>query len=304
MTAFEKWITERFGGPNARSGLTRYTEALIESLGIVSPPVALTKIAENLGLDPRPKYRKMLNPGSLQLVNGKLKMFLEGVAPKVGTPRHRRMRFTYAHELAHCLFFDLSSMPNRRLAPIGAEKTEETLCNIVASHMLLPNSLVKKYISESQEPSIALAKTLADAFHVSIMATSIAFERFFCNTPLNKVYILSQFERGKNGFGIKKPRCVVCLVPQVLQNARIQFLRPFQSIDHINSRNRLTGKREVAWSLHGLYQSNHFCGTPIELECEESLLLGPKCDIQAEAHSRHVVLGKGRYIWSEIDLHI
>src|SRR5438270_56385 len=116
----ELWVIEHFRGCDAKEAISRYAAKLVESTGIRTPPVCMVKLAKMVGIDPWPVY-ELGTEGALKIVNGKLRIVLNrgrailGARSSIGG----RIRFTYAHEVAHALFYDLKSSPPVRLAPSG-----------------------------------------------------------------------------------------------------------------------------------------------------------------------------------------
>lgn len=63
------------------------------------------------------------------------------------------IRFTLAHEIAHTFWFDLSTSPPRKTFPSVSKFVSETLCNRIAAEILMPKSMVQKFLTK-QTPII------------------------------------------------------------------------------------------------------------------------------------------------------
>jgi len=95
---------------------------------------------------------------------------------------NRRARFSTAHELGHTFFYDLDRDPPRRLSGLPyPDEQEEWICNLFATHLLMPADMVrhaynniKSSNSESDNiPILQLVCRLSNIFCVSIDAICI-----------------------------------------------------------------------------------------------------------------------------------
>jgi Zn-dependent peptidase ImmA (M78 family) len=80
-----------------------------------------------------------------------------------------RRRFAYAHELAHTYFFDLTQDPPRK--PYKRSTTrywvEEGMCYELARRILMPTSMIKKWMDTATPPYINDFKDMMRSFFVS-----------------------------------------------------------------------------------------------------------------------------------------
>lgn len=91
-----------------------------------------------------------------------------------------RRRFTCGHEIGHTFFFELDDEINVRsrlriedgnLEALGINKTEEYLCNVAASEILMPNLPFSKRLG-SLGPSSETVLTLSKLFKTSLWSTA------------------------------------------------------------------------------------------------------------------------------------
>jgi Zn-dependent peptidase ImmA (M78 family) len=92
-----------------------------------------------------------------------------------------RRRFTCGHEIGHTFFFELDDEINVRsrlriedgnLESMGINKTEEYLCNVAASEILMPRLSFSSRLS-SLGPSSETALTLSRLFKTSLWSTAL-----------------------------------------------------------------------------------------------------------------------------------
>ena len=106
--SFKSWYSSRFKN---RDAVKAFAEKIVLDAGIARPPVHLAKIAQFLGVNPLPIYPgNLTHGGALDFVDGNLRILLKNrdPFPKAGSMVFRKMKFSYAHELAHSLMYDLS----------------------------------------------------------------------------------------------------------------------------------------------------------------------------------------------------
>ena len=158
--------------------------ALVEKLGLKSPPVPVEKLAKALGV--RVEY----NPFDDELSG---MAFLRDGKPVIGINANHhpnRQRFTIAHELGHILLHqsrlnaavlvDKSKnfIPRDSISAEGVDPIE-VQANAFASELLMPAKLVRQMLSEStrdlhdDEYLIALAKR----FRVSLAALQFRLQK-------------------------------------------------------------------------------------------------------------------------------
>ncbi len=127
----------------------------------------------------------------------------------------RRERFSKAHELAHTFFYDLTTMPPRKLVrtddPLAYRKMED-ICNAFASELLLPEAMVANSLDRLNGRSYAEAvQTLSSEYAVSaevvIRDLLMKHKTFAATVAIVSSGHGSQIEfRRWYGGAIKKPR--------------------------------------------------------------------------------------------------
>lgn len=291
------WIVDRFGGDDAKQAVSDYVEELVSKCGAISPPVRLAKVAERIGVNPNPIYKPNVTEGALKIVDGCIRIVLRNnskTPPPPNSPRFRRMRFTYAHELGHTLFYDLDARPQTRVAPEGNYRFEEQLCNRAASRFLIPNFMLQKELAGVYELSPELLCALSNEFQTSVqtMAYRIA-ESVPDNLEADQIYILSTNAAGIRGLGVEKPRCLACLVPKQLSAQGLSFLHSFQGIDRIKQNSKTA---DSPWSLEEYFHKSLNRRIGEELATHETLRCPDGHVVQLSAV--HKTIGDGPLVWT------
>ena len=214
-SALKTWALERFGGSTPTEGIRVFAESLVQQAGQSEPPVRLAAIARLIGIDPKPVYRNVAQDGGLEKIEGKLRIVLKSASeqqPPVGSTMFMRMRFTYAHETAHGLFF---GSDGNRIAPNDDPKLEEEMCNYAAGRLLIPHFMLNgmQFLDAQSQLVPETLFQLAKLFQVSFHAFLLQAEEVI-GTLLRpgSIYMLSRMERNRNGFGRSKPRCIMCIM--------------------------------------------------------------------------------------------
>ncbi len=154
--SLEAWIVQRFGGPDAKDGLAKHAEKLVLQAGELRAPVRLAKIAQGMGLDPHPIYKPNALDGALKIIDGSLRIVLRhnrSTPPSATSHQYPRLRFSYAHEMSHALFYELGRKPQIRIAPQENYRAEEQLCNFAASRFLIPTFLLQQEVTGMRDLS-------------------------------------------------------------------------------------------------------------------------------------------------------
>lgn len=298
-SALKIWALERFGGSTPTEGVRLFAESLVQQTGQFEPPVRLVAIARLVGVNPKPIYRNMAQSGGLEKIEGQLRIVLKSVSqqpPPVGSTTFMRMRFTYAHETAHGLFFDSDG---NRIAPNDDPKLEEEMCNYAAGRFLIPQFMLRRFqfLDAQSELVPETLFQLAKLFQVSFHAFLLQVEEVI-STLLKPggVYILSRMERNRNEFGRSKPRCVVCIMAADAKRGRRSLLAGYEGVDHIK---RVDERDDGGWSLEQFFRlgSEQQQPTRFTPPCEEILICPGKRQIRLV--SRHRRLPGTAYIWTE-----
>lgn len=114
------WIWENYGFPSIEQWIESIVQNLLRKTNQTEPPIQLNKIL---------KIRNIL------LVD----------YPKIFKAHYKReIRFSLAHEIAHTFFFNFLNTPPTMNIPPVSKKIIETLCNQIASEILMPRTILTK----------------------------------------------------------------------------------------------------------------------------------------------------------------
>lgn len=292
-----RWVLDRYGGSDPVSTIKFLAEDLVKSVGITKPPVRLSQIAQYIGLNPLPIYQSPSEQGEegrLVLENDALRIYLrtaDGAPPRSGSRDFLRQRFTYAHELAHALLYDLDQHPQKRAAPRSSGREEEKLCNYAAGQFMVPPFLLEAHFRNLQEVSLEELRRVANLFQVSQFSFLIHAEPLLAKLiPENRIYMASVECFGIRRTGRKEPRCIVCYVPESLKAKGLTFLHTYQRVARVMNVN---SGDPTPWSLASFFDSPDE-GTGVHHERLKTP--GGKVLVAESVHTR---LSRSSYVWTE-----
>lgn len=152
---------------------------LLRKSNQISPPIDLKKILPLRKIDTKVTSKSQLNC-SARLVPCQDKFKIVVCTERNETPlAKKRRRFTIAHEIGHTYFFNLAHEPFVRLP--GLERyspSEERLCDMFASALLMPEELLlKKYHSYNTSHFLRILYELHNEFDVSYGAMALRLIR-------------------------------------------------------------------------------------------------------------------------------
>ena len=289
--SLEKWLTNRYRGDSPKEAISRAVDNLITKSAQKELPVKLSEIARLVGINPFPIYRNQFSVGQIIEISNEFRIALKmksGKPPSVYWHGYPRLRFSYAHELIHCLHYDFSFKPPIRIAPKAKGNEEEEYCNHGASLLVLPPKLVQEYIDTLESNDIIyVAANLAKKAQTSLHASMLhLINNDFLDYDKSKLYILSSNNEGYRGRGEKKPRCI--LSAQYLNdNKKKAFLPTYKGIEAISN----------SWSLldyhNRLDSTSEFIvkNEIIEYEKKKYILNG-----------QHKKIRDSRYVWSDLTI--
>lgn len=172
-------ILRKLQGKNANELLKEYgmeertpieIEELLKKIGIEIIPADFSGIEEKVGYTPG----EIL--GATLITNEDVTIFYRKESSD------NRIRFTIAHELAHCcIHTDRLKETNIQLRQNSNQNPEEQAANIFAGELLIPQKNLIKYYTELIVPSL---KTLAEIFMVSTSVMAARLE--WLNLPYYK----------------------------------------------------------------------------------------------------------------------
>jgi Zn-dependent peptidase ImmA (M78 family) len=300
----QNWVLEEFGShrvdsPSAAMGI--HCNRLFEAHHPLSWPVRISRIAAALGLRPQPVYTTLLlgmADGSLDIETGRIVIRTRGgAAPATGSAEHRRIRFTYAHELVHALFYSISGGVLRRLAPPtrsdDERSHEETLCNCGARVLLMPDCLMEQIVACRNIATPDLLYKVIQAFEVNLEPAAYRMCEWVSPGPEDNAFWMISKKDHSGG----PPLCTVCALPTSLTSERMHLLAGRQPLNRIKSTTV-----DEPWSL-----LRYILLDPVR-HGWDTLELEPNVDVvTTETHivkltSRHRWLKWGRqptYVWTE-----
>jgi len=299
---YEKWLLSKYKGVTPKECIDLIVEKILSDTEQNEFPIDLSRIAKAIGIIPTPLYQNQEFEGSVVIKENKLRVALKSKnyqAPGINNKNLSRMRFTYAHELMHCVAFDTNSKIPKRIAPLPKGNEEEYSCNYGARKMLLPSKLLTNYFNNLKGTTAEKIYSIANIAKASIQA--VVIQLFECNIlPVknNFIYILSAPSKGYRQRGEEKVRCIASVF---FNNSgeKYDFLKTYQGINKYKSMD-LEGDEN--WSLlkvHGSikhnielkeYRTNRECIKKIEDRSGKNLCIS----------GTHTRINSTRYVWSEL----
>lgn len=149
------------------------------------------------------EFRNMLLDGALEPVAGGFKIYLYDQECERETELtseirlSRRQRFTLAHEIGHTFFFDTRVSTPTRLKTVPPYHLLESLCDRIASELLLPETLLKACVKRWEPLSAQLVLRIADRLDASFEAVLRRFARSPDLVSSNRAVLL--LEPRRNG---------------------------------------------------------------------------------------------------------
>lgn len=292
----ERWILDTYGGETPSEAMIAVANTQRIKAGQNEFPIKLSKIAESIGLNPKPIFKKnIVEDGSLYVKDGELRIALPLSARKSTMDIRKtlgRDRFTYAHEIAHSFFYDLTTSPPKRIAPRVYHNEEEFVCNLIARELLLPKELLRAEITNSTIVNASQLICLAKKAIVSILALTMQLcDKRTMITPRGAFYLLSRSQCGARGKGVKKPRCVTSIWND--EGKLKRFLPPYKGLDSVRSAQSSLKNWSLASFHKNLYKGMY---TPAETVKREVIILPD--GIQIEISAVHERIQKTTYVWT------
>jgi hypothetical protein len=262
----------------------RIATQLLQAIGDIGTqdlPVRLSRIAGNFLVDPKPRFDPTVKHGRLEY-NPNLKAFIITLGSRdwgyksspddlfrTGIQNRdpiltRRLRFTYAHELAHRFCFvndsgkwvramELAVSRKRKSAELNdlnrLTSNEEQLCNNVANRVLVPDLLLANCFQPVLlgSPNELLGnffnklKTMAELFAVTddclAVACQKAIERRVIRMPPKFCALLvgNSSKKTHNKQGAKKLRVLFSLLPDNVNGLSVKPIFPGMAADNLGS---------------------------------------------------------------------
>jgi hypothetical protein len=174
-------IEESIPGEAPEETITRKAKALVargRRLGWTGPPFDIRLLATLLGI--KAKATNLISvEAQIIPIGGQFELlFREDVSDN-------RLNFTFAHEISHTLFPDCGEMVRERNARhkgFDPNKEIENLCNIGASHILMPSPFFEEDLLRVGS-SLQVVDNLSEKYHASREATilrMISASKFPC----------------------------------------------------------------------------------------------------------------------------
>lgn len=269
LKKFCKWWEEEYNVPCNGEGARKVARRIISNLEVNGEFLKesvrdeeyflyLKKIAKYMGLEEtEPLFHPIEETALLLYFNNQFRIVLKNknrLPPdrKKYRSLYRRMRFSYAHELGHLLFFDIKT--GKRRAPIPPNSKEEELCNAFASELVFPLNFVEtdlKNILTNGSLTPEEVIMLSNQYEVSLQVALIGIEKIAHKyIPEDEFILVSHrsFPSLRDECDVK-PRCLVFIASDKPQKGRRLFLPHRIGIDKIKPVPILRGK----WSLMEYY---------------------------------------------------
>lgn len=254
LSKYEEWVIDTFKGSNTKDSILLKVNQLLEESNQQKIPIKLSEVAKKIGVNPVPlRNTSQKFEGSLIYQNNKIRISLKN---DIYNQRDFRTRFTYAHELIHCLDYQYTFEKDFRIAPLVKKYDElqrvEGLCNYGAAQILLPYSILQKYfliLKKAKEHNIKeIINLICERAKVN---TEVLLRQLFNLDSVfknNSLTIVSQLSSGTDKKGIIKPRS---RFSKYIDNegCTIEFLKLNQGLQHIIGENSKLG----SWSLLNFY---------------------------------------------------
>ncbi|MDB5008526.1 MAG: hypothetical protein JWP45_2919 [Mucilaginibacter sp.] len=295
-TRYQQWINSQFKGNSVKDSINIIIENLLLQTNQHTLPIKISSIAKLIGIDPRPLYFNQSYDGGLININGKLRIALKLDFKNDNRLMHRH-RFTYAHELIHCLAYDFKKVPNIRIAPKPQGLEEEYLCNYGAAKLILPTKILTEYLHEKNKYSIDyysnIIKEISQKANCGFQLVVLQLLESKLLERKNKLYILSTISKGYRNEGKHKPRCVIDAYFDENEIMH-KFLGPNKGLEHIH----FVADKLIPWSLlefHENYDKDYF-------EVENEKLIRSIDGYSFSITGIHVRLNENNYVWSELSI--
>ncbi len=299
LTDYKKWLIDTFKGDTPLESIYNKVDSLLLETNANKFPINLTAIAKRIGINPTPLYRNQPFDGSLIIRDNEMRISLKRKSekpPDVKSPDLPRMRFSYAHELIHCVAFDMSSSPPLRLSPEPSGEEEESICNAGASRLLLPpNLLLDRFIKESGNNADKIVKISSFALVSLHLVVLQLFKYDIIPMKPNSLYILSLNTKSQKNNSRSKPRCIAAVYKDE-NGKKYEYPPRYIGLECIT----LINKEEKIWSLLS-FHNNPKKYNSMKVNKENLKLRLNKSDHKILCVSgTHKRLKRGSYIWSEL----
>ena len=299
VTNYKKWLIDTFGGDTPLESVYNKVDSLLLEAGANKFPVNLTAIAKLIGINPTPLYRNQPFDGSLIIQDNEMRISLKRKSekpPDIKSPDLPRMRFSYAHELIHCLAFDMSTLPPIRRSPEPSGKEEESICNEGASRLLLPPDLLRQsFINESGNNADKIIKISSIAL---VSLHTLVLQLFKYNIiPMkpNSLLILSLNTKSQRSNSRSKPRCIAAVYNDE-NGEKHEYPSRYIGLECIT----LFREKEKKWSLLSFHNNSRKNNSIIVNKEKLEFNLNKSDNKIICVSGIHKRLKMGNYIWSEL----
>jgi len=214
------WVLNNFGYSSPEKWVISCARNLLNKTNQKHPPINLKTLCRYSGIKVTHKKAATNYTGpeaSLRLENNKFII-------EIIYSRYSRARdyFSIAHEIAHTFFFNLATIPPKRIfTRHGAVAEEERLCNIAASEILMPEYMIKDRANNFTKPNdsdftLGVFLNLLEVFNVSPPAMA----RRLCEDLSIWNSIMIGCNKYHSDNSIKDPfwRLSWCFAPKIIRN--------------------------------------------------------------------------------------
>jgi hypothetical protein len=248
---------------------------------VYGPPIKLSRVALQFSINPAPIFDSTLSEGRLTYSKDQQRFLISLGAPELIAKKHpiagqlfeqsfpgddpsmtRKLRFTYAHELAHRFCFvertgtwiralDLAVERKPSAAKLNDQlrlsKNEERFCNRVAGRLLVPDELLTEHWvpllrGEAQTLVAAFYKRVDDAaarfvvtFDCMIVQLQRAHTRHLIEFPNDFCAMLigESSKVGNDHLASRKSRVRVAVLPISIEGFRVRPFFPGLAVDKL-----------------------------------------------------------------------
>jgi hypothetical protein len=260
--------------------VSQVLEQIHASSSVHCPPVRLSKVVNSFDIEPIPRFDPSVAEGRLHFDQAQNRFVItlgmngatcwshdtgelfNGVRAACEDPLlTRRLRFTYAHEVAHrfCFFKEeeqwtralKAAVLNESSVPVTdrrrLELREEHLCNRVAGRLLVPRNILREFFDHRMSGSTDSSffdfhqeiKRAADLFDVSqdclLVQLQKAAERGQVDLPPNLCAFSLRFSdrTGPNLRATRALRIQIALLPSHVGGVRLRRIFPGLAVRHL-----------------------------------------------------------------------
>jgi hypothetical protein len=295
---YEIWLMNRFEGETPKNSILNAIESILINANQKELPIDLAGVAKSLGINHMPLYgQSQFSDCCLKEHKGELRISFKIHLSDINNSKKQSSRFSYAHELIHCLGYDFDNKMAVRHAPKPRGLEEEKLCNFGAANLILPEKILKN-IGEKLNGNI-----LNKIVQLSILSKTSIINVFnqlkdidFLLPSPNTIYLISGKSKGYQKRNEIKYRCISSVYYDD-QNRNTIFLPSSKGLDSV-----INGQGSD-WSLINFHKKNrNYYKDSIEVVKNENIKVkfkGEKEYFLSEGQHTRINEVKN-FVWTEL----